>query len=85
MGYLRRIVSLIVNSYVKYVRISLLNTHIKIGAGVLQDELSGVGLVLTVIHIHLKLIRLQNNIRIKKHSYNSYRVNVNIVNVDLYS
>lgn len=33
-------------------------TYVKVGSSVLQDELSGVGLVLTVIDIHLELVSL---------------------------
>lgn len=33
-------------------------TNIKVVPGVLQDELSGVGFVFTVTHIHLELISL---------------------------
>lgn len=41
-----------------------IGTYIKVGSSVLQDELSGVRLVLTVVHIHLELISLKrrNNI-----------------------
>lgn len=34
-------------------------TNIKVVPGMLQDELSGVGFVLTVTHIHLELISLE--------------------------
>lgn len=33
-------------------------TYVKVVASVLQDELGGVWLVLTVVHIHLELIGL---------------------------
>lgn len=36
-------------------------THVEVGPSVLQDELSGVRLVLTVVDVHLELIRLGNN------------------------
>lgn len=34
------------------------DTHIKVVPSMLQDELSGVWFVLTVVHIHLELISL---------------------------
>lgn len=34
------------------------NTHVKVVPSMLQDELGGVWLVLTVVHIHLEFIRL---------------------------
>ena len=36
----------------------LVVTYIKVRSSMFQDELSGVGLVLTVVHIHLELISL---------------------------
>lgn len=38
-------------------------THVKVGPSVLQDELSGVRLVLTVIDVHLEFISLGNKER----------------------
>lgn len=35
------------------------DTHIKVVPSMLQDELGGVWFVLTVVHIHLELIRLE--------------------------
>lgn len=37
------------------------DTHIKVVPSMLQDELSGVWFVLTVVHIHLELIRLDKD------------------------
>ena len=34
-------------------------THVKKGAGLLQYELTGVGFVLTVIHVNMKLVSLE--------------------------
>lgn len=34
------------------------DTHVKVVPSMLQDELGGVWFVLTVVHIHLELIRL---------------------------
>lgn len=34
------------------------NTHVKVVASMLQNELGGVWFVLTVVHIHLEFIRL---------------------------
>lgn len=44
---------------VKPVKEQLGYTYVKVGAGMVQDELSGVRFVLTVVHVHLELVRLQ--------------------------
>ena len=36
------------------------DTHVEVGTGELKDELRGVRLVLTVVHVHLELIGLQH-------------------------
>lgn len=36
-----------------------MDTYIKVVPSMLQDELGGVGFVLTVIHIHLEFISLE--------------------------
>lgn len=35
-------------------------THVEEGAGMLQDKLTGVWLVLTVIHVNVELVSLEN-------------------------
>jgi len=35
-------------------------THVKEGAGILQNQLTGIRFVLAVIHINVELIRLEN-------------------------
>lgn len=41
----------------KYIQV-LIDTYVKVGSSMFQDQLSGVGFVLTIIDIHLELISL---------------------------
>lgn len=49
-------------------------THVEEGAGILEYELAGIGFVLAVVHINVKLISLENGEEGEDVSVNSCRL-----------